>query len=128
MNEEESAQLLRETHVRLQEAGLGDLAERIVTSVGPDPGPTSRQLLLTLEALRTELRLLSGTTAREAVARLGEVVQTPEGGRPEGIWLDLAPAHRETTGVDGMDLTELPDFSGVIAEINVLHGRMLEDR
>lgn len=128
MDEEDYARLLQHTQRRMRDLGLADLMDRLVETMPAESTQPSEQLLQMLEGLETELRLQDGAMARMVVDRIGEVARTAEGGRIDGLWVELAPAHRDLYGVDGVDLTRGHDLTPMVEMLRRLRGELNEGR
>jgi hypothetical protein len=80
-----------------------------------------------LDELMTDMRLQDRSTAEGIVRRLGAVARTQRGDSPDGLWLELAPAHQNLFGVDVVDLAEGPDMSSALSEAVELQRAIADD-
>jgi hypothetical protein len=124
MDEEECEELMRYTQDRLSDTDLDDLASLLFEELGGD-SPRWRGLLHMLETLDADLRCRDAQTARRILKRIGATAHTSDGSPPEGLWLDLAPGHRDLFGTDGVDLRrEAFQLGHVIEELRVLRQQL----
>lgn len=126
IDEYDCAQLLRHTFGEMREIGLADLADRVIAAMPLDLERPSRQLLFALDELAAEMRLQDGATARTVVERLKPVVRTERNRRPDGLWLDLAPAHEQVYGVERVDLTQQHDMGPLLERLERLRDDVRE--
>jgi hypothetical protein len=127
MNERECAELMQYTQLRLREANLDELLDRITADIGGDQTPASLQLLRMLDRLDSEFRRQASGTADRILAELSRTVTTEDGHAPDGLWLDLAPAHRDLFGTDGVDLRDGLPLDSAIEELDSLRREMRGD-
>jgi hypothetical protein len=127
MDEQDCTQLMRYLRVRMHDVEMGELADHLVAELDRDLGPPSRQLMKMLDALDEELRRQDAGTGSRILARLGEVARTPEGYAPEGLWLDLSPAHRDLFEVDGVDMLDGPSLGEIIEELEALQAQVRDE-
>jgi hypothetical protein len=127
MDQEDAAQLLPYLHERLRDAGLDELADQLVEASGTDAAPPGVEVVRALAALEAELRARDAGTAREVLTRLRDTTHTEPGLPPQGLWLDLSPAHRALFGIDGAELTEGPELSAIIGEVAELRLSMEQE-
>ena len=127
MNERECADLMQYTQVRLRQANMGELVDRITFDIGSEQAPASLQLLRMLDRLDSEFRRQASGTADRILAEISRTVTTEEGRAPEGLWLDLVPAHRDLFGADGVDLRDGIPLEPVIEELDSLRREMRAD-
>lgn len=124
MDERECEELMRYTQDSLRGTDLDDLASLLVSELGSD-SPRGLALLHMLDMLDADLRCRDAQTAQRILRRIGETARTPDGAPPEGLWLDLAPGHRDLFGTDGIDLQrEALPLGNVIGELRALREQL----
>lgn len=124
MDEREYEQLMLYTQDRLRDTDLDDLASLLVDDLGSD-SPRGPALLHMLDMLDADLRCRDAQTAEHILRRIGETARTPDGAPPEGLWLDLAPGHRDLYGTDGVDLRrEALPLGNIIEELRALREQL----
>lgn len=128
MNEAEYAEILQFIQRRMQEYGLANLNERIVSDLRVRPGSPSIQLLRYLDALESELRVRTASTARAITEWFRQTVGTESGKPVEGVILALSDQDRELFGMDVVDLSGGPDLDALIGEVAELRSELREGR
>jgi hypothetical protein len=116
--------VLRHLEGGLRSSGLSDLAVRIAGSDLPSD-PRSR-LLRYLEVLEAELEAGSDRPAGRVLRRLREVAKTEDGGRIEGIEIELSPAERDLYGVDVVELVGDRGLGRLAGEVRALRNDLRE--
>jgi len=127
MDQSEYAALMLYLQQQMRRAEMGELVDRIVADAGPDAGPPSRQLLRMLDVMEDEFRRQDAGTSERIMGQFAETVRTVHGEAPGGLWLDLAPAHRNLFATDAVDLMRGPRLGAVLEQIDALRRHMEDD-
>lgn len=116
MNQREAAELMRLTSEQMRRAGMGAVIDDIIEDTPADT-PPSHQLLRMLDALDTQIRAQDTVTREQIMGRFTDLVRTPDGEPPDGLWLDLAPQHRDLFRRDRVDMTRGAPLRRTIEEL-----------
>jgi hypothetical protein len=127
MNERECTELMQYTQARLRQADMGELFDRITADINGEETQSSLLLLRMLDRLDSEFRRQAAGTADRILAEISRTVVTEDGHAPDGLWLDLAPAHQDLFGIDGVNLRDGAPLDAVIEELDGLRREMRED-
>jgi hypothetical protein len=126
MNEAEYAQLMQHTQTEMRRVGLGELVERISGTLETGEPPHA-QLRRMLEALHRELQHHDLLTTQRIMDELARTVRTESGQPPDGMQLDLSPAHQNLYGVREVDLMQGAELTQVLSQLETLKGQLAED-
>jgi hypothetical protein len=123
VDEKAAIDVLRHLEGGLRSSGLADLAMRLAGSDLP-ADPRSR-LLRYLEVLESELQAGSERSAGRVLQRLQAVARTEDGGRIEGIEIELSPAERDLYDVDLLELVGDHGLGRLAGEVHALRNDLV---